>query len=226
MHILMIEDDVQLSEATAMQLAQEGYEVQVCADGEEGLYYLQHGVYDLVLLDRMLPSMDGVTLLQRARQAGLTTPVLMLTALNRVGDKVDGLDAGADDYLGKPFDIRELKARVRALVRRPAGINAREEVRYGDILLDLSALTLEGGKARCTLSKKEGELLGLLIKAEGQTLPRAKLFNAVWGADADVEEAGLDSYAHFIRRRLASVSSRVTLVTVRGVGYRLEDSNA
>lgn len=224
MRILMIEDDLALCDATAMQLRREGWEVDVCHDGEEGLFYLKEGLYDLILLDRMLPGLDGIGVLKGARAQGLTTPVLLLTALGRVGDRVDGLDAGADDYLVKPFDIRELLARVRALARRPGEIQARQEERFGDLLLDLSALTLEGARARCTLSKKEGELLGVLMKSGGQTLSRGVLFGRVWGPDAGVEEASLDSYAHFVRRRLAAVSQRVKLVTVRGVGYRLEDT--
>ncbi len=223
MRILMIEDDRELCDAVAMQLRQAGYSVDVSHDGEEGLYFMQQDVYDLVLLDRMLPLLDGLSALRRARGAGLATPVLLLTALGRVGDRVDGLDAGADDYLTKPFDMRELLARVRALARRPGEMRPRAELRYGDLLLDLSALTLEGEKARCTLSKKEGELLGALMKSGGQTLARSVLFGRVWGPGAEVEDANLDSYAHFIRRRLAAVSSRVRLVTVRGVGYRLEE---
>ncbi len=222
MRILMIEDDRELCDAVAMQLRQAGYAVDMSHDGEEGLYFMRQNAYDLVLLDRMLPLLDGLSVLRGARKAGIATPVLLLTALGRVGDRVDGLDAGADDYLTKPFDMRELLARVRALARRPGEIQTREELRFGDLLLDLSALTLEGEKARCTLSKKEGELLGVLMKSEGQTLSRVVLFGRVWGPDAGVEDANLDSYAHFVRRRLAAVSSRVKLVTVRGVGYRLE----
>lgn len=222
MRILVVEDDRDLNEATVLQLQQEGFEVDAAYDGEEGLYYITEGAYDLVLLDRMLPGMDGISLLQAARGRGITTPVLLLTALGRVGDKVDGLDAGADDYMVKPFDVRELLARVRALVRRPGPIMPTRELRYEDLLLDTSALMLQGDKGRCTLSKKEGELLEYLLKHAGQTLARSVLFGHVWGPDADVEEASLDSYAHFVRRRLAAVSSKVQLVTVRGVGYRLE----
>lgn len=223
MRILMIEDDRALSEATCMQLRAEGWDVDACYDGEEGLYCLREGLYDLIVLDRMMPGLDGVEVLRRARAEGVAAPVLFLTALGQVGDKVTGFDAGADDYLVKPFDIRELKARVRALARRPGAIRTRREVRFGDLLLDESALTLEGGRARCTLSKKEGEFLGVLMHSAGQTLARGTLFARVWGPAADVEEAALDSYAHFIRRRLAAVSGKVQLVTVRGVGYRLEE---
>ncbi len=224
MRILMVEDDRELCDATAAQLRREGWQIDVCDNGSDGLYCLQEGVYDLVLLDRMMPGMDGLEVLRRARAAGVTVPVLLLTALGQVGDKVTGFDTGADDYLVKPFDIRELKARMRALARRPGEMQLRQELRFGDLMLDLSALMLEGAKARCTLSKTEGQFLGALMKSGGQTLPRQTLFSRVWGMEADVEEASLDSYAHFIRRRLAAVSRAVRLVTVRGVGYRLEET--
>lgn len=224
MRILLVEDDRLLSDATTLHLTQAGYDVDTAYNGEEGLYYLEQGMYDLVLLDRMMPEMDGMEMLRAARTKGISTPVLLLTALGQISDKVDGLDAGADDYLVKPFHVQELLARVRALVRRPGQIADSKELKFGDLLLDSTALYLQGDKGRCTLSKKEGELLEVLIKSEGQTLARGSLFARVWGADVDVEEANLDSYAHFLRRRLAAVSSRVKLVTVRGVGYRLEDS--
>ena len=224
MRILIIEDDEALSNATAVHLRKENWDVDICTNGEDGLYCLKEGVYDLVLLDRMMSGMDGITMLELARQAGVTAPVLMLTALGQIGDKIAGFEAGADDYLVKPFDIRELKARIKALVRRPGEIQLRQEVHFGDLLLDISALTLEGSKARCSLSKKEGEFLGVLIKSGGQTISRHALFSRVWGMESDIEESALDNYAHFIRRRLFAVSANVKLVTVRGVGYRLEET--
>lgn len=220
--ILFVEDNKKLCDATVMQLNRQGYQVDVCHDGEEGFYYLQEGIYDLVILDRMLPRMDGLTLLRKARKKGLTAPVLLLTALGEIEDKVKGLDAGADDYLPKPFDIRELLARVRALARRPGEIEARREVVFGDLLLDPDSLVLQGEKARCTLSKKEAEFLEILMKSEGQAVQRTTLFAKIWGLDAEVEEANLASYALFIRRRLDAVSDKVRLLTVRGIGYRLE----
>lgn len=225
MRLLIVEDDPNLADAVAMQLKHEGYEVDIAEDGEIGLYYIEQNIYDGVLLDRMLPVIDGVTLLKKARAKGITTPVLMLTALDRIGDRVDGLDAGADDYLTKPFDNRELLARVRAICRRPTQISRAQELVFHSIKLDPEALVLTGEKGTCSLSKTETELLSVLIKNDGKTLPRNIIFGKVWGADSDVEEASLDSYAHFVRRRLASVSESVKLVTVRGVGYRLEVEN-
>lgn len=223
MRLLVVEDDRQLLDAVATQLRHEGYEVDTAEDGEEGLYYLREGIYDVVLLDRMIPEMDGIAVLKKARAMGVSTPVLLLTALDRIGDRVDGLDAGADDYLTKPFDARELLARVRALCRRSSQIAEQEEQKVGDIALNILSLELTGEIGTCSLSKTEGELLEVLMKNAGQTLPRHLLFARVWGADSDVEEASLDSYAHFVRRRLSSVSTKVKLVTVRGVGYRLEE---
>ncbi len=223
MRILMIEDDRDLCGAVAHELKSAGYETDVCSDGEDGLYYLCQGIYDLCLLDRMLPGLDGLSLLYRARAKGICTPVLMLTAMGRIGDRVDGLDAGADDYLTKPFDMRELLARVRALARRPAVPETGGEKRYGALVLDTRELRLTGPKASCTLSKKESELLYALMAGGGQTIPRSTLFGKVWGPDCEAEEAILDSYIHFVRRRIKTVGGGASIVTVRGIGYRMEE---
>ena len=219
MRILLVEDDEALCAAVAPLLEQEGYRVDVCRDGDDALYYMRQRMFGLCILDRMLPGRDGLSVLRAARD----TPVLMTTALGLVGDRVDGLDAGADDYLVKPFDVRELLARVRALARRPAPVAVSGRPCCGDLTLDMGTLVLTGDKEQCTLSKKEAELLAALMENAGQTLSRSFLFGRVWGPGADVEEASLDSYVHFIRRRLRAVSSRVTVDTVRGVGYRLLD---
>ena len=216
MRILLVEDDEALCAAVAPLLEQEGYRVDVCRDGDDALYYMRQRMFGLCILDRMLPGRDGLSVLRAAR-------VLMTTALGLVGDRVDGLDAGADDYLVKPFDVRELLARVRALARRPAPVAVSGRPCCGDLTLDMGTLVLTGDKEQCTLSKKEAELLAALMENAGQTLSRSFLFGRVWGPGADVEEASLDSYVHFIRRRLRAVSSRVTVDTVRGVGYRLLD---
>ena len=218
MRILLVEDDEALCAAVAPLLEQEGYRVDVCRDGDDALYYMRQRMFGLCILDRMLPGRDGLSVLRAARAEGLDT-----TALGLVGDRVDGLDAGADDYLVKPFDVRELLARVRALARRPAPVAVSGRPCCGDLTLDMGTLVLTGDKEQCMLSKKEAELLAALMENAGQTLSRSFLFGRVWGPGADVEEASLDSYVHFIRRRLRAVSSRVTVDTVRGVGYRLLD---
>ena len=194
MNLLVIEDDRKLNQMLCEILEKEGYTVKACTDGEEGAYYLQQNAYDLALVDWMLPGESGPDILRESRRKGIMTPVVMLTALTAVENKVTCLDAGADDYLGKPFDSRELLARVRANLRRQAPI---EEL----VVLGL--------------------MIELFMKSKGQALARATLFARVWGADADVEEAILDNYIGFFRRRLAQIHSKMSLRTVRGVGYAL-----
>lgn len=218
MHILLIEDDTALCAALAPALAGLG-KADFCHTGPEGLSLLVSGGYDLCILDRMLPGLDGLTLLRAARAQGVTTPVLLLTALAGAGDTVDGLDAGADDYLAKPFDTAVLLARLRALLRRSGGTAA---LTAGDLRLDTGELTLIGPAGSAVLSRKECDLLEALLRAPGRLQARSVLLARVWGPLAEVEEANLDCYIHFVRRRLAGVGSRARVVTVRGSGYRLE----
>lgn len=222
MRILLIEDDKELCEFIKAGLQQAGHDVNLSHDGEEGLYYMEQNVHDIVLLDRMLPSLDGISMLRKARRKGNTTPVLLITAMNQINDRVEGLDAGADDYLVKPFDLRELLARIRALARRPQAMEENAPLRFSDISLSTDNLLLEGEKGRYTLSKREAELLELFIKNAKTTLSREFLFNRIWGS-LEVEEASLDIYIHFIRRHLKAVSNKVNIRTHRKVGYCLEN---
>ena len=223
MRLLLIEDDCALCEALRPALEGAGYRVDACHDGADALPLLASDAYELCILDRMLPGLDGLRLLRAARAQGVDTPVLMLTALSGVGERVDGLDAGADDYLAKPFDTRELLARLRALTRRPAALHPDENrLRCSDLTLDTAEHTLSGPAGSVTVSRRECDLLAVFFRAPGLLRGRAQLLGSVWGADAEVEEASLDSYIRFIRRRLAAVGSRAAIVTVRGAGYRLE----
>lgn len=222
MRVLLIEDDEDLCAAVAQGLEAAGYAVDQCHDGQDGLYYLLQDLYDVCLLDRMLPGLDGLAVLQRARAQGCATPVLMLTALGRVTDRVDGLEAGADDYLVKPFDMRELLARLRALCRRPAAVEPADAILCGNVTLLPSQLTLRGPDGTATLSKKECELLLVLLRNAGKLLSREVLLGRVWGAENDVTDASLDSYIHFVRRRLKMVGADSRVATVRGFGYKLE----
>lgn len=227
MRILLIEDDEALCRVLQPSLQAAGFASDCCHSGADGLALLKTGCYDACILDRMLPELDGLQLLHQARSAGVTAPVLMLTALGRVGDRVDGLDAGADDYLTKPFDTRELLARLRALVRRPAELNgAAHRLACGDLTLDTAQLTLTGPAATVTVSRRECDLLAVFFRAPGLLRGRALLLGSVWGADAGVEDASLDSYIRFVRRRLAAVGSRAAIRTVRGAGYRLDPGGA
>ena len=223
MRILLVEDYKHLLETLAFQLDKEGFTVDTCDNGEDALYYMEENIHDLILLDRMLPVLDGVTLLKKIRAQGIETPIIFLTALGELDDKITGLDSGADDYLVKPFAFEELLARIRSVCRRPRQYHANDILTFCDISYDPASSRLSGPLGNCTLSKKEGALLKIFLNNPSQTLPRNTLLSKVWGMDADVEEGNLDNYMHFIRRRLKSVSSRAFIKTVRGVGYHLED---
>ncbi|MDO5601324.1 MAG: response regulator transcription factor [Oscillospiraceae bacterium] len=223
MRVLLVEDDETLRETLRQALQRQGYEVTEAATGVEGAYYLNEGGFDVALLDRMLPELDGLTILRRARKKGVATPVLLLTAMDRVGDRVEGLDAGADDYLAKPFATEELLARVRALGRRPAPVELSEVLTFGDLSLDKNAALLHGPKGECHLSKTETRLLSLFLQNGGQPLGRGALFNRVWGPQGEVEEGNLDNYIHLVRRRLSIVGSSLSIRTLWGVGYALEE---
>lgn len=222
MRILLIEDDESLTETISFRLRQEGFSVDVSQDGEEGLLYIRQEVHDLVLLDRMLPGLDGLEVLSRMRREGIVTPVIFLTALGQVGDRTLGLNAGADDYMVKPFDFEELLARIRCVLRRPAGLQRESALSFGDIRYFPDTLTLCHLENATVLSKRLGDLLELFLRNPGQTLPRETILLRVWGIDSEVEDGNLDNYTYFLRRSLRKVGSSLKLTTVRGVGYRLE----
>lgn len=221
MRILIVEDNPAQRELLRSLLAAEDFDVEVCADGAEGLYALEAGSYDLAILDRMLPEKDGVEVLRHYRRGGGSIPVILLTALSAVGDRVAGLDAGADDYLPKPFAPEELLARVRALLRRPAPFQNRG-LRVGDATLFTEEGRLEGPAGACSLSARESRLLYLFLSNPGQALSRETIFLRVWGMDSDVEERNIDNFVYLVRRRLHNVGSGLKLSAVRGFGYRLE----
>lgn len=225
MRILLIEDDRKLCDTLEYQLERENIRTDICQNGAEGLELLRCGGYDLVLLDRMLPSMDGISVLQTARREGIQTPVIFLTALGELQDKITGLDCGADDYMVKPFAFEELMARIRTIIRRPQTLVTEAALTFGDLTYQPGENILTGPDGHCTLSKREGDLFALFIRNKGYTVPRDAIFSNVWGPGAPVEDGNLDNYIHFIRRRLSSVGSRTALITIRGVGYRLEDEH-
>lgn len=222
MRILVIEDDMELAEAMKFRLEKEDFVVDVCHDGEEGLYYMQENIHDLVILDRMLPSLDGVSVLKAARKSHISTPVIFLTALGELNDKVIGLECGADDYMVKPFAFEELLARIHCIMRRPGKWDDSDLLKLGDISFDPETNRLFKDSKECTLSKREGALLEVFLRNPGQTLTRTVLLSRVWGLDSDVEEGNLDNYIHFLRRRLKAVNSMLSLKTIRGIGYQME----
>lgn len=225
MDILLVEDDKELCKAINVLLKKDGYNVTICHNGDDGEYYISTSIYDLVILDRMMPGMDGITLLQKIRNKSISIPVIMLTALGSIDDRVNGFDAGADDYIVKPFETREFLARIRAVIRRPNMSENSHILNFSNISLDTREHTLSGPNGECSLSKKEVDLLTLFFSKPTQTLQRTFLFAKVWGMDSEVEESILDSYVHFLRRRIKAASTSVAISTIRGVGYKLEESN-
>lgn len=222
MRVLIVEDDHELSEAVAVQLVKEGYDVDTCDSGEDMLYYVMQQTHDLIILDRMLPKKDGLSLLELIRQKGIITPVIMVTALNGLNDRIDGLDAGADDYLVKPFAMEELLARIRAILRRPRKLENPEIITYGDLTLDLGQSIAKKGDKKTTLSKKEKALLEMFMRNHNQILNREQILYRVWGSECNVEDGNIDNYIYFLRRRLKSIDCSVTIKTVHGIGYRME----
>ena len=222
MRILLVEDDEKLNQSLAFQLEAEGFMTDSCRDGEEALYYIGEHIHDLILLDRMLPGLSGTQVLQRMREDGNQTPVILITALGTLDDKVTGLDLGADDYLVKPFAFEELMARIRCVTRRPRKLQLSEQLSLGNITYQTKEKLLTGPEKSCSVSGREGALLETSLRSPGQTLSRTVLLTKVWGMDSDVENGNLDNYIHFLRRRLKTVGSSVRIQTVRGIGYRLE----
>lgn len=222
MRILLVEDDEKLNQSLAFQLEAEGFMTDSCRDGEEALYYIEEHIHDLILLDRMLPGLSGTQVLQRMREDGNQTPVILITALGTLDDKVTGLDLGADDYLVKPFAFEELMARIRCVTRRPRKLQLSEQLSLGNITYQTKEKLLTGPEKSCSVSGREGALLDTFLRSPGQTLSRTVLLTKVWGMDSDVENGNLDNYIHFLRRRLKTVESSVRIQTVRGIGYRLE----
>lgn len=223
MRILIIEDDQDLCRFIALALEQSGCAFDICHTGNDGLFFAKNQVYDAIILDRMLPELDGLTVLKSLRRHGVLTPIILATALDGLHDRIDGLDAGADDYLVKPFAVEELMARVRAVTRRPGNLQISPSITALGLTLTPDSRRLDFNGASLTLSKKEAALLGFFLKNPGQTLPRARILSYVWGASSEVEEGNLDNYIYFLRRRLKSLDAPVQLTTIHGVGYRLEE---
>lgn len=226
MRLLLVEDEKRMAQALTELLHLEKYEVDHCADGVSGLEAVQSGIYDIVILDVMLPGMSGLEIAKKARKAGVRTPILMLTAKGELDDKVAGLDSGADDYLTKPFLTKELLARLRALARR--NIHSSDgTLSFGDISLDTgtTALVCTANQQSVRLSEKEYRILEYLIANQGQILTREQLAVKIWGFDSDAEYNNVEVYMSFTRKKLAFVGAKTTIKAVRGVGYELRCSD-
>jgi two-component system OmpR family response regulator len=226
MRLLLVEDARPLARSIAEGLSEEGFAVDVSHDGEEGLHLASEIAYAAVILDRMLPGLDGLAVLARLRAAGIRTPVLLLTALGEVQDRVDGLDGGADDYLVKPFDFEELLARLRALVRRSRG-QARNLLDLGPMRLDLAARQAAVGGAALDLSAREFSLLALLALEPGRTFSRGEILERLYGEERDPDSNVVDVFVARLRRKLEAAGLPAGLIaTVRGAGYRLAQAAA
>ena len=222
MKLLLVEDEYRMAQALGEILRRESYEVDHCVDGNNGLEALESGIYDVAILDVMLPGINGFEVVKRARKSGVKTPVLMLTAKAEIDDKVKGLDSGADDYLTKPFATKELLARVRALARRTID-TADGELKYGDIELDITTATLtcisNGQSVR--LSEKECRVMEYLIANQNQILTREQLALKIWGVESEAEYNNVEVYMSFTRKKLSFVGAKTEIKAVRGLGYEL-----
>ena len=221
MRILLIEDDKALCQVLQPTLQAAGFASDCCHTGADGLHLLKTGYYDACILDRMLPELDGLTLLKSARADGISIPVLMLTALGQIGDRVEGLDAGADDYLAKPFDNRELLARLRIWSRRTVSLEDPGELCFGDLSYRPSVRQLSGPAGKEVLPKRLAQLIELLLRNAEVPITRNVIFNRIWGPDAEVTDAVIDTYIHLTRQRLAHLQSAVKIQNSRGTGYQL-----
>ncbi|MCI2055749.1 MAG: response regulator transcription factor [Oscillibacter sp.] len=222
MRVLVVEDEVRLAATLQDLLELNGYTADVCHDGEAGLDNALSSIYDVILLDVMLPKLDGFTVLRRLRAEGNSTPVLMLTAKSETADKVTGLDSGADYYLTKPFEPKELLACVRALTRRSPELRETDAVTCGDLRLEQSSFTLSCGDKSVRLSRKEFDMLELLMLNKTQIITKEKLLVKVWGYESDAEDNNVEVYISFLRRKLEHLHSAVKIKTIRMVGYCLE----
>jgi len=224
LRILIIEDNKDLCDAICYQLQKEDYSTDVCYTGENALYYALNPSYDLIILDRMLPVMDGLSILKAIRKKGVHVPVIMVTAMDGLHDRIDGLDTGADDYLVKPFAIEELLARIRALCRRPQQLLPTQLLSFSNLELDIKKQSIHTPDNASPLSKRETYLFEYFFRHPNQILPRELILTHIWGPDYFVEDGNLDNYIHFLRRRLSSIGSSAQIKTIHGVGYQLVSS--
>ncbi len=225
MNILIIEDEYSLADAISETLKNEKFNVNILTDGEEGEDEALTGVYDLILLDVMLPSKNGFDILKNLRQEKIKTPIIMLTAKSEIDDKLNGLEHGADDYITKPFSMRELVARIKAVLKRTNNIEDTDLLEYGDLILDVKNGKLKCNNNEIQVSGKELKLLEQLVLNKNQISSRESIAEKIWGYESDAEYNNVEVYITFIRRKLKLIDSNVNVKAVRGLGYKLEEKN-
>lgn len=223
MRVLIVEDEKRLAQALGQIMEEQRYNVDMVYDGQDGLDYGLSGQYDVIVLDVMLPKMDGFSVVKKLRENNISVPVLMLTARDEISDKVTGLDCGADDYMTKPFSPEELLARIRALSRRQGDV-VLEDIHWADLTLKLSSRTLHCGAKSVSLGFKELEVLKLLLANPKGIVSKEELIVKVWGSDSNAEDNNVEAYISFLRKKFFYLGSRAGIGTVRKVGYHLEEN--
>lgn len=228
MKILLIEDDQNLCNTIKLQLTKENYIVDAYTSGEDGMIYALNpdNGYALAIIDRMLPVIDGMTIIKAMRKKQISIPVIIITGMSELHDKIDGLDNGADDYLVKPFHISELSARIRALTRRPAIISEKNYLQYHDLSLNLNKKELSCNKDTILLTPKEFLLMYAFLEQPDTILTREQLMQKVWETDAPIEQGNVDNYVYFLRKRLRALNSGCSITSSYGSGYLLEVCHA
>lgn len=224
MKILLVEDDTQLCMAIKDQLSKEGYIIDICHSGDEAFLYALNSDrnYDLAIIDRMLPVIDGLSIIKAMRQKDIQIPVIIITGMSELDDKIEGLDNGADDYLIKPFHIKELSARIRALVRRPPQLKENTILTFADLSLNLANQQLSCKQTSLLLTPKEFNLIQIFLSSPGTIFSREQLMQKAWETNAEVEPGNVDNYIYFLRKRLRNLNSQCRINSVYGSGYTLE----
>ena len=227
MRVLIIEDEYNLADVISDSLKKEKYQVDIRTDGEEGYFDALTGIYDLIILDVMLPHMNGFDILRGLREENIESKIIMLTARGELSDKLNGFSNGANDYLSKPFHIEELLARVNAQLKNQVNIEKKDILEYGDISLDInkSVVTCAINNQSIELVCKEFQLLEYFIKNNEQILSREQIYDKVWGMENEIESNNLEAYLSFIRKKLKAIGSNVGIKSCRGLGYKMEYKN-
>lgn len=222
MRLLLAEDEIELSNALVAVLKHNNYSVDPVYNGQDALDYLLNGNYDGAILDIMMPKMDGITVLKNVRKEGLSLPIILLTAKSEIDDRVTGLDAGADDYLTKPFSMKELLARIRAMTRRQTP-TSDSILTFGDLSLDRSTYQLSTANDAMRLGNKEYQMMEMLLANPGQVIPTEQFMEKIWGYDSEAELNVVWVYISYLRKKLTSLNSNVQIKATRGIGYSVEE---